>query len=73
MERRPLRKEILAKVLQFKQKHGGLRLEPKLGPAECPHCQHKMNVHITHPSGGMSCAARGCRCETRPTGEWPKV
>ena len=63
----------MAKVLQFKPRRNGLRLEPKPSTGECPRCQHKLNVHITHPGGGSSCAARGCRCETRPTGEWPKV
>ncbi len=63
----------MGKVLPFKPKRNGLRLEPKPGIGECPICQHKLNVHIQHPNGGVSCAARGCRCETRPTGEWPKV
>jgi transcription elongation factor Elf1 len=63
----------VAKIIQFKPKRATLRLEPRPGSGNCPHCHHKMNVHITHPNGVSSCAARGCRCETRPTGEWPKV
>jgi hypothetical protein len=64
---------MAAKVLPFRPRRARLRLEPKSPNGECPNCQHKLNVHIQHPNGGVSCAARGCRCETRPTGEWPKV
>ncbi|HVN29947.1 MAG TPA: hypothetical protein VMT64_15730 [Candidatus Binataceae bacterium] len=64
---------MAAKVLPFKPRRARLRLEPKASGGDCPNCQHKLNVHIQHPNGGVSCAARGCRCETRPTGEWPKV
>jgi hypothetical protein len=63
----------MAKIIQFKPCRVELDPEPKVGADDCPHCRHKFNVHVTHPSGGMSCAARGCRCETCPTGDWPKV
>jgi len=32
---------------------------------QCPRCPHKLSVHIAHPNGAISCAARGCSCETR--------
>jgi hypothetical protein len=57
----------LGKVIQFKPP----RTQPKLVPrpprtGDCDHCHHKMDVHITHPDGSMSCAARGCSCQLRP-------
>ncbi|HYA35713.1 MAG TPA: hypothetical protein VEF03_08830 [Candidatus Binataceae bacterium] len=55
----------MGKVIRLKPPGSG----PKLvqGPRRvCPHCRHNLNVHITHPDGTMSCAARGCPCKSRP-------
>jgi hypothetical protein len=56
----------LGKLIQFKPP----RTQPKLVPRErsgaCPRCNHKFDVHIKHPDGSTTCAARGCACRTRP-------
>jgi hypothetical protein len=51
----------MGKVLQFRPSRPTPRLVPRPGQ-KCPKCNHKMDVHITHPNGVTSCAARGCFC-----------
>jgi hypothetical protein len=55
----------MGKVIQFKPPRPALKAMPRIHGGECPKCHHKMNVHITHPNGVISCAARGCLCESR--------
>ncbi|MFZ0889924.1 MAG: hypothetical protein WA005_15870 [Candidatus Binataceae bacterium] len=57
----------MGKVIQFRPPRPQLRAVPRAPGGNCPKCHHKMNVHITHPNGVISCAARGCPCEMRPT------
>ncbi len=56
----------MAKVIQFRTpRPQPVRLEPRERDGTCDKCNHKMNVHVTHPDGTTSCAARGCTCESR--------
>jgi len=55
----------LGKVIQFRPPHKAPKLVPKVRAGHCPRCGHKLDVHITHPDGTTSCAARGCLCRTR--------
>jgi hypothetical protein len=54
----------MGKVIQLPPRRPA-RLEPEASAAACA-CGHKANVHIRHPNGVISCAARNCRCESRP-------
>ncbi|MGB8413740.1 MAG: hypothetical protein WCE23_13040 [Candidatus Binatus sp.] len=56
----------MGKVIQFKPPRTPPKLVPRPRTGDCDHCHHKMDVHITHPDGSMSCAARGCTCQLRP-------
>jgi hypothetical protein len=51
----------MGKVIQFRPSRPTPRLVPRPGQ-KCSKCNHKMDVHITHPNGVTSCAARGCFC-----------
>jgi hypothetical protein len=55
----------VAKVIQFRTKPQAVRLGPRQRDGACDKCKHKMNVHVTHPDGSMSCAARGCGCQSK--------
>ncbi len=64
----------MGKVIQLKPRRRPIRLEVRdRAGGECENCGHKLNVHITHPDGSVSCAARACGCHRPPTGEWPKA
>jgi len=52
----------MAKVISFPRRP----VKSITTPTDVCTCGHKANVHIRHPNGVISCAARGCRCETRP-------
>jgi uncharacterized paraquat-inducible protein A len=56
----------LGKVIPFKARRPSPKLVPRAKAAECPRCHHRMDVHVTHPNGSMTCAARGCPCYTPP-------
>ncbi|HYB92045.1 MAG TPA: hypothetical protein VEC38_13500 [Candidatus Binataceae bacterium] len=56
----------MGKVIQFKPPRPQPRLVPREHSGQCARCRHKMDVHIAHPDGSMSCAARGCPCRIRP-------
>jgi hypothetical protein len=64
----------VGKVIQFRQLRVVAKPDAKSKPSnaaaapKCSKCPHKLSVHITHPNGVMSCSARGCDCETHPTG-----
>jgi len=55
----------MGKVIAFPPRRTVVKPAPVQAPDTCP-CGHKANVHIRHPNGVISCAARNCRCETRP-------
>ncbi len=57
----------MGKVIQFKPPRPVPKLVPRIRGGACPRCHHKMDIHITHPDGSSSCAARGCPCHTRPS------
>jgi hypothetical protein len=54
----------MGKVIQFRPPRTTPRLVPRPGIQKCPKCNHKMDVHVTHPNGVITCAARGCLCRT---------
>jgi hypothetical protein len=54
----------MAKVIAFPRRPAPVKSAPERTADVCA-CGHKDNVHIRHPSGAVSCVARGCRCETR--------
>ncbi len=54
----------MGKVIQFKPPRSAPKLVPRVRMGECPKCGHKLDVHVTHPNGAMSCAARGCLCRS---------
>ncbi|HTW86749.1 MAG TPA: hypothetical protein VMV15_13520 [Candidatus Binataceae bacterium] len=56
----------MGKVIPFKAPRPSPKLVPRSKAAECPKCHHRMDVHVTHPNGSMTCAARGCPCYTPP-------
>ncbi|HEY2664158.1 MAG TPA: hypothetical protein VGI47_07435 [Candidatus Binataceae bacterium] len=64
----------MGKVIQFRQlrvvsKPDAKRKQQTPAPARvCSKCPHKLSVHITHPNGVINCSARGCNCETHPSG-----
>ncbi len=58
----------MGKVLQFRPPRPVPRLVPRASDPKCPRCNHKMEVHITHPNGVTNCAARGCPCRSAPQG-----
>ncbi|MGO9451938.1 MAG: hypothetical protein ACLQDV_13005 [Candidatus Binataceae bacterium] len=55
----------MGKVIQFRPPHRAPKLVPRIRAGYCSRCGHKLDVHITHPDGSTSCAARGCLCRTR--------
>ena len=57
----------MGKLIQFRPLRAVPKPNPRAAADECPRCHHKRNVHITHPNGVISCAARGCDCEIRPS------
>lgn len=56
----------MGKVLQFRPPRPAPKLVQRTRTGECPKCGHKLDVHVTHPNGALSCAARGCLCHTPP-------
>lgn len=56
----------MGKVIQFRPLRIVNKPEARTRSDNCPRCLHKLTVHITHPNGVISCAARGCTCERRP-------
>ncbi len=54
----------MGKVILFPPRRDAAK--PDAPPDGACACGHKPNVHIRHPNGVISCAARNCRCETRP-------
>ncbi|HVA78951.1 MAG TPA: hypothetical protein VNF27_13695 [Candidatus Binataceae bacterium] len=55
----------MGKVIQFRPPKSQPKLVPRIRSGHCPKCLHKTDVHIVHPDGTVSCAARGCLCRTR--------
>ncbi len=55
----------MAKVITFPPRRPAPKATADQAPEVCA-CGHKSNVHIRHPNGVISCAARNCRCESRP-------
>ncbi|MGH7813244.1 MAG: hypothetical protein ACREQI_04490 [Candidatus Binataceae bacterium] len=58
----------MGKVLSFKPPRPRPKLVPKPRAGECYRCHHKMEIHVTHPDGSISCSARGCGCHIRSAG-----
>jgi len=56
----------VGKVLQFRPPRPTPKLVPRVRTGECAKCGHKMDVHVTHPNGALTCAARKCLCRTAP-------
>jgi hypothetical protein len=52
----------VGKLLLFKPSRSGPKLRIPYKAAACLKCQHKMDIHISHPEGVWACGARGCLC-----------